>query len=128
MLASDELGWREIAERAVRPDRVGVLPPGLDEAPRRLEGREPMLVQAFITQPPIEALHVGVLHRLAGVDEVQLDPAPVGLGIQGTPRELWPVIDRDEPGPVAHVGEARQDLDDPSTRQGRIGDHRRSLS
>src|SRR3990167_3835374 len=98
MHAPDELGWRKIAQRAVRSDRVVVLPPGLNEAPRLFEGGEPMLVQTLVPKPTIEALDIAVLGRLARVDEVRLDPRAIPPGPHGTPRELRPVVDGDRLG------------------------------
>jgi hypothetical protein len=46
------------------PESVAV---GLTDAPVR--------VQAFLSQSPVEALRIGVLHRLAGLDELQSHPS-----------------------------------------------------
>src|SRR5207249_9624875 len=48
-----------------------ILPPGFDLASRVVETGEPVSVQAFIPQPTIEAFHVGILHRLARLNELQ---------------------------------------------------------
>ena len=55
--------------------------------------RQTMLIQAFVEQPAIEALDIGVLDRFARLDKVQLDAAPVRPGIQGAARELRAVVD-----------------------------------
>ena len=46
---------RPIPQRAVRPYRVVVHPPGLDHLSRISEIYEPVLVQAFIAELPVEA-------------------------------------------------------------------------
>lgn len=40
-----------------------VYAPGLDFAPRILQGHEPVLVQTFLSQPAIERLHSGIVRR-----------------------------------------------------------------
>ena len=66
-----ELGRGLVAERAVGPLLIVVLPPRLHDLAGIAEAEEPVLVEAFVAQPAVEALAVGVLDRLAGVDEVQ---------------------------------------------------------
>ena len=55
------------------PPLIVVLPPGLHDLARIGQAQEPVLVEAFVAQPAVEALAVGVLDRLARVDEVQRD-------------------------------------------------------
>ena len=55
-------------------ERHELLSPRLDDAPGRGEAHEPVLVEALVAQPPVEALDVRILHRLARVDEVQVHP------------------------------------------------------
>lgn len=63
------LGRREAAERTVRPVGVVLDSPPLDNRTGVGHVDEPVLVQAFIAQPTVEALDVGVLHGLARTDE-----------------------------------------------------------
>ena len=109
----------------MRPDRVVVLPPRLDEAPRLVKGSKPMFVQAFIAQSTVEALDVGVLHRLARLDEVQLDATAVRPGIQGAARKLWAIIDGEGLGQPVGLGQAVQNLDDLGAGQRRVDCNRR---
>ena len=41
-----------------------------DHGSRVTQGMEPMLVQAFVTEFPIEALNEGILGGLAGLDKL----------------------------------------------------------
>jgi hypothetical protein len=66
-----ELHRRPVGERAVRPLDIGVLPPVLHDPARVAETQEPVLVEAFVARPAVEALAVGILDRLAGIDEGQ---------------------------------------------------------
>ena len=75
--APDKRFWAEITERAVWSNSVVVLPPGLDSLSGFVQAAKPVLIQAFVPQPAIEALDVRVLDRLARLDEVQLHPLRV---------------------------------------------------
>ena len=55
-----------------------------------------MLVEAFVAQPPVEALDVGILHGLAGIDEVQLHPMGVSPSVQDPPGEFRAVVYGDQ--------------------------------
>jgi hypothetical protein len=93
--APRELRRGKVPERAVRPHLVVVLPPGFDDLAGLIQTDKPMLVQTLVAELAVEALHVGVLHRLARPDEVQLHTAPIGPLIQCLTGELWPVVDHD---------------------------------
>jgi hypothetical protein len=43
-----------------------------------IERSEPVCTQALISQPTVEALDIGILIRLAGVDQPQFDPLRLG--------------------------------------------------
>lgn len=66
----------------MRADLVVVEPPRLDPRPRVLHRDEPVLVEAFVSQLPVEALRVGVIDRLPRPDEVHAHAAAVGPGIE----------------------------------------------
>ena len=46
---------------------------------------EPVLIEALIAELAVEALDVRVLRRLARFDQPQLDPMPIGPGIERLP-------------------------------------------
>lgn len=52
----------------MRPDRVVVLAPLLDHDRGLGQGVEDFTVQEFITQFPVEGLHVAILPRTSGLD------------------------------------------------------------
>jgi hypothetical protein len=64
---------RPIVERTGRPLGIVVAPPRLHDLPGIGQPQEPVLIQAFVTQPTVEALAVRVLDRLAEVDETPRD-------------------------------------------------------
>ena len=68
----------------MRPGAIVVLPPCFDNLPRVGEAQEPVAAEALIPQRADEALSVGVLHRLARADEVQLHSSGTGSCITGT--------------------------------------------
>ena len=55
----------------MRPAGVVIDPPGLDDLAGIVEIEEPVLVEAFIPEPPVEAFDEGVLCWLARLDEVE---------------------------------------------------------
>ena len=59
-----------VAQSIVRPKGIVIVPPTLHDGPGQGKAHEPMLVEAFVAQPPVEALDVGILDGLAGIDEV----------------------------------------------------------
>ena len=67
------LGRRSISQCAVRASFVVVNAPGRNDGPSLRQRSEPVLVQALVAELAVEALHVRVLRRLAGLDEAQLD-------------------------------------------------------
>ena len=69
MSCRGELVWGQVLERAVRPDVVGVSAPVLDLAPGILEVREPMLVEALVSERAVESLDEGIVDWLARMDE-----------------------------------------------------------
>lgn len=56
-------GWRDVAERAVRPDGIVVPTPVFDQDLRLLQRVEDLAVEQFIAQLAVEALAVTVLSR-----------------------------------------------------------------
>ncbi len=54
---------------------VVVTAPCRNQAASMAQGIEEVLIQTFISQPPIEALHEAVLHRFAGSNLVPLNLA-----------------------------------------------------
>jgi hypothetical protein len=52
-------------------------------------------VQALVPETPVEALDERVFHRLAGADELKLDPAQVCPRIKCLPGELRAVVEHD---------------------------------
>src|SRR5262245_54001777 len=86
-----KLLWCLIAQRTMRSMAVVVDPPSLDLPSCIGKVNEPILVQALVAKLPVEALDEGVLDRLAGTDEVQLDSRTIGPGVERLAGELWTV-------------------------------------
>lgn len=76
----------------MRTVAVVIPSPGFDPLRRIRQVPEPARVQTLISELPIEALHEGVLDRLAGLDEVELDATLVSPLIERTTREFRAVI------------------------------------
>jgi hypothetical protein len=82
-----ELGRRDAAHAAVRPDLVVVLPPDGGGAPGLLQGLEPLLVEVLVPELAVEALDVAILHRPAWLDQdvpnaMRIRPAPEGAACE----------------------------------------------
>ena len=63
----------QTTQLSVRPGRVVIDPPGLDDRPGIARCVEQILVQALVSEAAIKALHEGVLRRLAGRDVMPFD-------------------------------------------------------
>lgn len=56
-----------------------------------IQGEAPGLVQEFVHELAVEALHDGIVEQLAGTDELQLDTADVRPDVSGVAHELRPL-------------------------------------
>ena len=65
-----------------------VLVPVIDDAAHVAQAGEPVLRQALVPEAAVEALDIGVLHRLAELDEARLDTVPDDPGLHRPAREL----------------------------------------
>jgi hypothetical protein len=88
-----EFSGGQIPQGAVWPVLVIIDPPCLDDLSDLVKAHEPILVQAFITELAVEALHVAIIHRFAGSDELEFDPSSVSPGVERVTDELRTVID-----------------------------------
>jgi hypothetical protein len=61
------------------PQLVVVEPPVFDEQLGIVQTREPVSIETLVPTAAVKALDEGVLDRLAGIDELQLDAVMVGL-------------------------------------------------
>ena len=69
-----ELVRGEAAQARVRPVKVVVDPPSLDDPADRWQASEEVLVEALVAEAAVQALDEAVLLRLAGSDVVPFDP------------------------------------------------------
>jgi hypothetical protein len=77
----------------VRASLVVVCPPFFDDLASVSEGEEPVFVQALVAQPAVEALDVGVLDGLAGIDEAQANTVLIGPLVEGLAGQLGAVVE-----------------------------------
>lgn len=71
---------------------VVVDPPFVDTGARVAEGQEPGRVEAFLTEPAVDRLDVGVIARSSLQREGQLDLVEVSPLIEQPSDELGPVV------------------------------------
>ncbi|ODN68014.1 hypothetical protein A6302_04354 [Methylobrevis pamukkalensis] len=67
---------------------VVVDPPVLDDPSGLSKREEEVLVEAFVTEPTVEALDEGILYRRAGCDVVPFDPPFLAEAQDGMANEL----------------------------------------
>lgn len=68
-----------VAESTVRTFFVVVPPPSFDLVPRIIQAEEPMLVEAFLPEPAVEGLDIGVVRRLPGMTSAPSNPGSTAL-------------------------------------------------
>src|SRR5947209_6224080 len=90
-----ELRWRPVPQRAVRPDMVVLLLPGLPQHPRLQFAGELLRVEQLVPHLAVERLRVAVLPRRPGVDVQRLHAGPRHPGPDGPRDELRPVVRAD---------------------------------
>ena len=91
----------EVAQPAVGAGMVVVLAPRGSAAPGIGKRLEPVQVEALVAETAVEALGKRVLHRLAGVDELEFDTESSRPLLEVRARELGAVV-ADEPfGPTS---------------------------
>ena len=76
----------------MRPHFVVQGPPSFDGSPGIGKRPEPMHVQAVVSEGAVEALDEAVLHRLSGLDQVELDPSGIGPGVERSTSEFRPIV------------------------------------
>jgi hypothetical protein len=101
-----ELLWRPVVERAVWTFTVVLMAPACQGAPYIIQGTEPVRVQALVSQSPVEALDMAILHRPSRLD-VHQPNLPVFRSAQHATRgelrsvvrthALWPASLFDQP-------------------------------
>lgn len=92
------LGGGEPAEGAVRPARVVLDPPGLDDDLGFQHGAELLDVEQLVACPAVERLDAGVLPRRAGLDADGPRPRQAAPVPQGPGDELGPLSIRRKAG------------------------------
>ena len=67
--------------------------PSFDDAACVRQVDEPVFVQTFVAEFPVEAFDIRVLIRLARADERQLDTSPISPFVEHLAIEFWTVVD-----------------------------------
>ncbi len=87
-----ELRGRDVAQGVVRAETIVVEAPRLDGVPGLGQAKESVFVEALVAEPSVEALDVGILVRLAGLDEVQLNALGIRPTVERAPDKLEAVV------------------------------------
>src|SRR5262249_12909893 len=107
---------RPVAQRAVGPNRVVLLPPGLRYHPRLQHAGELFPLQQLIPQPAVERLRVPVLPRRLGLDVQPAHPAARQPLPDGSRDELRAVVAADVPRLLPRVTSPGHIMMSPGTR------------
>ncbi len=91
MLLSEACRWYP-SDAAVRAHLVVIPAPLGDLGACLVQGREPVLVQTLVAEPPVEALDVAVLHGPPWLDQDVPDAVALGPGDESTAGELRAVV------------------------------------
>ena len=75
------------------PNGVVVVPPVLDYGVGLKKAGEPVLVQALVAETSVERFNEGILGRLSGLYEMQIDARIACPDDHGFAGELGPVVD-----------------------------------
>ena len=94
--AQPEVAGRNLAQAAMGPELVVIVPPLLEGEAGIVEIDEPVLRKALPPQRGVEALDVGVVRRLPRPAEVQLNLVPVGPVVQGPGGEFGAIVHGDQ--------------------------------
>ena len=105
-----------IPERAVGSRPIVVLSPRLNDPSGIGEAEEPVLVQALVSESPVEALDHRVLDGLAWLDEVEVYLLGVGPLIERAAGQLRPVVEHQFGRHAALYAQSLQHLNDPRAR------------
>src|SRR5437588_519881 len=104
----------------MRTPLVVIHSPLFTHAPCFFQADEPVLAQALVTELPVEALDITVLHRLARIDEAQRDSTLGRPLIHGLTCELRAVVHDDVQRLPPHSGESFEHSDDTRAWQARV--------
>lgn len=96
----------------MRPVFVVVLSPGVDDFYGVSQISKSVFVEAFVPEFAVETLHIGVLCRLAGLYQFQLNAMVVGPLIQGFTREFRGLIRSDRSGVAPELRDGIQGSND----------------
>ncbi len=96
---------RGVAQGRMGPLGVVVDPPSFDDLAGVAEIEEPVLVEAFIAEPPVEGFDEGVLGRLAGLDEIEPNAVALGPFVERLANHLGTVVEDDLQGQATGLGE-----------------------
>ena len=74
------------------PRLVVILAPCRDDHPGLGERREPVLVEALVAEFAVKRLDIGILRRLARLNQFQGDAVGVGPLVERAAREFRPLV------------------------------------
>ncbi len=119
--ARSERSRRQVRKSAMRSAGVVVHPPSFHFLTSILNRPEQMGVEAFISEPTVEALDEAIFRRPAWSDEFELYSFSIGPAIDRSRAKLGAVIDRDRLRIAPQLGHPFQAFDHPRSRHRHSG-------
>jgi hypothetical protein len=107
-----EFYGRHVLQARMRTDLVVVAAPSLDHDTGLVPGSKPLLVQALIARPPVEALVGAVLPRLAWIVQCCLDVRFLDSFEDRVADKLWSVVRSHVARRPACTDQTREHFDD----------------
>ena len=89
--------------------------------------REPVFVQALISEPPVQGFNVGILVRLTGFNQFQRHTHPVRPGQHRSTRRLRAIVGPNDPGLPATCADLVEDANQVVSAHAVLGDCRHDL-
>ena len=96
---------------------IVIVSPGFGDPPGFREASEPVLVQALVSEAPVETLAGAVLHGLPRLDEVMPNPSLIAPLVKDPAGELRSVVGDDDLRPAAFMDDPVQHPPHPKTRE-----------
>src|SRR5262249_43348382 len=102
---------RQMMQGAMRSSGVVILLPLGDDLSGMRQAPEPVEVETFVAESPVEAFDMSILGWLARFDKIEGDLVGIGPGIQGLASKLRSIVDQNAFGTAMALNELIQAAD-----------------
>ncbi len=117
-----------MAQRAMRSQGIVVVTPGIKFFPYINEVKKEVYVEAFVTEPTVEAFHEAIFDRPAGAYEIELNSRLVGPSVYSPAAKFCTVVDSYGRWQAPGSSKPLQAKDHLLAGQGKVGPKLQTLS